>query len=118
MQTMGPEPLHPIECRVLEGALQGLTEELSQCDLEALMNCGLYRSSLGNPPHAQHFRRSMNDGTCLHLIVERGVASLHCDQFDPHRDPMSLVCHLLTEARQESISATLTAWSIARLLIT
>jgi len=114
---MSSEPLQPIECRVLEGAIQGLTEELAQSDLDVLMHCGLYRSSLGNPPHAQHFRRSMTDGTCLHLIIERGVGSLHCDRFDPHRDPMSFVCHLLTEARQESLSATLTAWSIARLLI-
>lgn len=108
--------LLPVEAAVLKETVCRVTEFVTSEDVTRLLDSGNYRPSLGNPPQAQHYRRSMIDGTCLHLIVENEIASLHCDRFDPHRSPMSLVFHLLTESRHELIGNSLAGWVLTRML--
>ncbi len=69
-----------------------------------------------SPHDASHFRRSLSDGSCLHLVLERRRTRLHHDAFDPHASPLSLGMHLLVEARSEAVSYGALAWSVIRLL--
>ncbi len=104
------------ELRLLNARRFGGQYSLTADELDALLSSGHYRKSLGSPPHAAHYRRSLDDGSCLHLIVEDGRASMHRDRFDPHRDPVSLGSHLATEARSESAAVVASACYVVKLL--
>ena len=78
---------------------------LTQSQVDRLLTDPAYRSSLGTPAHATHFRRALADGRGLHLVVTTdGVAALHWDRFDPQASPASLALHLLTDAPQPAVS--------------
>lgn len=66
---------------------------------DALVACGLYRASTGSPASAAHWRRSLPDGSCLHLVVQAGHCRLHHDAYDPHANLLSLGMHVTHEAR-------------------
>ena len=81
-----------------------------------LIATGLYRESTGSPVGARHYRRPLEDRSCLHLVVENGMASLHHDRFDPHAGALSLGMHLAHEARGEAVAGLALAWNLLRLL--
>ena len=81
-----------------------------------LISSGYYRKSTGNPYGAAHFRRTLGDGSCLHLVVEGRRGRLHHDAFDPHTSAYSLAMHLTHEARSEAAVFFALTWSVLRLL--
>jgi hypothetical protein len=85
-------------------------------EADALMASGLYRESLGAPFGAIHYRRSLNDGSCLHLVIEGDDRRLHHDLFDPHRGPWSLAMHAAHDAKAEAVSLVALAWNLVRVL--
>jgi hypothetical protein len=82
----------------------------------ALIASGLYRASTGSPASASHWRRSLADGSCLHLVVDGRTRRLHHDAFDPHANLLSLVMHMTHEARSEAAALAAVGWSTVRLL--
>lgn len=106
-----------IELRVLAAKSGfGAHRPITRRERERLLASERYEKSLGSPHHASHYRRSLPDGSCLHLVVEDDHASLHCDRFDPHRDPVSLGWHLVTEARSEWMASVAFAYFVVKLL--
>jgi hypothetical protein len=85
-------------------------------EAEALIASGLYRASTGSPASASHWRRSLADGSCLHLVVEGRRRRLHQDAFDPHANLLSLVMHMTHEARSEAVALAAVGWSTVKLL--
>jgi hypothetical protein len=83
---------------------------------DALVACGLYRASTGSPASAAHWRRSLPDGSCLHLVVQAGHCRLHHDTYDPHANLLSLGMHVTHEARTEAAAMAALAWSAVKLL--
>jgi len=82
-----------VERRVLEHDLRSNGEQLiTRKEARLLIASGYYRESTGSPHDANHFRRSLSDGSCLHLVLERRRTRLHHDAFDPHANPLSLGC--------------------------
>lgn len=78
---------------------------MTQTQVDRLLTDPAYRSSLGTPAHATHFRRALADGRGLHLVITiEGVAALHWDRFDPQASPASLALHLLTDAPKQAVS--------------
>src|SRR5262245_10758494 len=78
---------------------------LSSNDVASVLANPSYRSSLGTPANAQHFRRSLPDGRGLHLVMAAdGAAALHWDRYDPHAGPASALLHLMTDSPREAIS--------------
>ena len=63
-----------------------------------------YRASVGDPANASHYRRSLPDGTCLHLIITESEAHLHWDRHDPHGGPALLAAHLMEESSTQALS--------------
>lgn len=68
-----------------------------------------YHASLGDPASASHYRRSLSDGSCLHLVIVEGEANLHWDRHDPHGGPVLLVAHLLEESSTQAVSLVVAA---------
>jgi hypothetical protein len=89
---------------------------ISGRDAQRLVDSGRYRRSTGAPYGALHYRRSLPDGSCLHLVIETSRRRLHHDTFDPHAGPLSLLLHAAHEARTEAVSSAVLAWSVLRLL--
>lgn len=85
-------------------------------EADALIASGLYRESLGAPYGATHYRRSLDDGSCLHLVIEGNDRRLHHDPFDPHRSPLSLAMHAAHDAKAEAVSLVALAWNLVRVL--
>jgi hypothetical protein len=86
--------------------------EMSMSEAKDLVATGLYEGSYGTPIEAAHYRRSLNDGSCLHLVIREGRAYLHNDRFDPHRNVASLVSHLFTEAPVKTLESLAAAWQV------
>lgn len=108
---------HAVELRVLGHDVRSNGEQpISRREARALIASGYYRESTGSPHDATHFRRSLSDGSCLHLVLEKRRTRLHHDAFDPHAGPLSLGMHLLHEARSEAVSYGALAWSVIKLL--
>ena len=82
--------------------------------LNRLLANPAYRSSLGHPGHALHFRRTLPDGTGLHLVIREGRAELHRDLFDPHAGPGALALHLVTDAPAYVLGAVAAGWAVLR----
>jgi hypothetical protein len=89
---------------------------VTRSEARVLIASGYYRESTGSPYGATHFRRSLGDGSCLHLVIEERRRRLHHDRFDPHTSPFSLGMHLVHEARSEAVSYCALAWSVVKLL--
>jgi hypothetical protein len=89
---------------------------VSARDARLLIASGRYRASTGAPYGAIHYRRSLDDGSCLHLVVEGHRRRLHHDSFDPHRNLLSLGMHVTHEAQSEAVSCLALAWGMIRLL--
>lgn len=92
-----------IERRVLH-AEPGAAVSLSRAEVECLLADPAYRSSLGEPAHALHYRRSLPGGGGLHLVLVDGEGSLHRDLHDPHGGVDGLARHLLSESPGEVAS--------------
>lgn len=82
----------------------GESISVARAELETLLSDPAYRSSLGHPGHATHFRRSLPDGSGLHLVIVDGRADLHRDAFDPHAGPGAMVFHLATDSPRQILS--------------
>lgn len=95
--------LSPLERRAV-ALPAGETIPLSAEELDSLLADPAYRSSLGDPGHATHFRRSLPDGTGLHLVIVEGRAELHRDDFDPHAGPVAMALHLATDSPRQILS--------------
>ncbi len=85
-------------------------------EADALTASGHYRPSTGSPATALHWRRSLADGSCLHLVIQERTRRLHHDAFDPHANLLSLVMHMTHEARSEAAVMAAVAWSTVSLL--
>jgi len=106
-----------VELRVLEHDAHSNGERLiTRKEAAVLIASGYYRESLGSPLGATHYRRSLDDGSCLHLVIEEHRRRLHHDAFDPHAGPFSLCMHVTHEARSEAASYGALAWSVVKLL--
>lgn len=106
-----------VELAVLDhGALSNGERGVTPEEAHVLIASGYYRESAGSPYGARHYRRSLSDGSCLHLVVEDDRARLHHDGFDPHAGPFSLCMHLTHEARSEAVSYCAAAWSLLKVL--
>lgn len=89
---------------------------LSHEQADALIASGHYRLSSGFPYEATQYRRSNDDGSCMHLVWRDGLPRLHRDKYDPHASPMSMYMHLTNEARFETAATCALGWSLIRLL--
>ncbi|MEO7937049.1 MAG: hypothetical protein ABIR55_00335 [Burkholderiaceae bacterium] len=106
-----------VERRVLDHDLHSNGERLvTKRQADALIKGGLYRSSTGSPASALHWRRSLSDGSCLHLVVQMRQRRLHHDTYDPHASLLSLGLHMTHEARSEAAAMAALAWSAVNLL--
>jgi hypothetical protein len=83
---------------------------------EKLISSGGYQRSTGFPVDASHWRRSLPDGSCLHLVIEARTQRLHHDAYDPHSSLYGLGMHMSQEARSEAVSLFALAWSTIKLL--
>ena len=106
-----------VECRVLDHDPNSNGERpVTKREAETLVASGRYRRSTGSPASAEHWRRSLPDGSCLHLVVERRRRRVHHDAHDPHASLLSLSMHAVHEARTEAAAIAAVAWSAIRLL--
>lgn len=103
--------LCPAERRALSLA-PGEPVLLTDSDLAALLADPAYRESLGQPGHARHYRRSLPDGTGLHLVLFEDRAELHHDRYDPHAGPAALLLHLATDSPREALSLAAAGLSV------
>ncbi len=108
---------HSVERSVLDhDPLSNGERLIARAEARALIASGHYRKSAGSPYGATHYRRSLDDGSCLHLVIEEERRRLHHDAFDPHAGLFSLGMHLTHEARSEAASYCALAWSVVKLL--
>jgi hypothetical protein len=106
-----------VERRVLDHDVNSNGERsVTRREAEALVAAGLYRLSTGSPASATHWRRSLPDGSCLHLVVHARQRRLHHDAYDPHANLLSLGLHMTHEARSEAAALAALAWSVVSLL--
>jgi hypothetical protein len=106
-----------VERRILDHDRGSTGEQLvTRKEARVLIASGYYRKSTGSPYGATHYRRSLSDGSCLHLVIEKHRRRLHHDAFDPHTGLFSLGMHLTHEARWEAVSYGAFAWSVVKLL--
>ncbi len=106
-----------VERRVLDHDANSNGERsVTRREADALIAGGLYRSSTGSPASASHWRRSLPDGSCLHLVVQARRRRLHHDAYDPHASLFSLGMHMTHEARSEAAALAALAWSAVTLL--
>lgn len=89
---------------------------LTHAQSDALVDSGYYRKSSGFPYHVLQYRRSNDDGSCLHLVWRKGMPRLHRDVFDPHASPLSMYMHMSHEARFETAATCAMAWSLVKFL--
>jgi hypothetical protein len=106
-----------VERRVLDHDLHSNGERLvTSRQARVLISSSNYRKSTGSPYGATHYRRSLSDGSCLHLVIEQRRRRLHHDAFDPHASLFSLGMHVMHEARSEAVTYVALAWSVVKLL--
>jgi hypothetical protein len=106
-----------IESKILSHDVHSNGEQsVTGRQVDALIRSGLYQRSSGSPVGAAHWRRSLPDGSCLHLVIERQRKRLHHDAFDPHASLISLGMHVTQEAPSEAVSLATLAWSMVKLL--
>jgi hypothetical protein len=90
---------------------------LTQDDMSQLLTDPAYRSSLGTPAYATHFRRPLPDGRGIHLVIATdGSAGVHWDRFDPQASPTGLLLHLLTDAPDQALSLLAAGAAVLRRL--
>ncbi|HEX4235534.1 MAG TPA: hypothetical protein VH041_14660 [Caldimonas sp.] len=106
-----------VERRVLDHDPSSNGERpVTRREADALTASSLYHASTGSPASASHWRRSLADGSCLHLVIEGRRRRLHHDAFDPHANLLSLLMHMTHEARPEAAALAAVAWSTVKLL--
>jgi hypothetical protein len=111
-----PSDFSDLEQRALERPA-GTATPLTGDEVDRLLRDPAYRSSLGTPAHATHFRRPLPDGRGMHLvIVADGTAGLHWDRFDPQASPTGLLMHLLTDAPEQALSLLAAGSAVLRRL--
>ena len=108
-----PELLFDVERKVLDERDRGSNQFLSAEVTRQLVLSGNYHKSLGTPLSVDHYRRSLSDGSCLHLAISPDGGQLHWDCFDPHRNLAFFMLHVAVEAMPESV---INGWLIWRLL--
>ncbi len=105
------------ERRVLAHAPRSNGERpVTRREAAALKASGRYRASSGAPASAEHWRRRLPDGSCLHLVLEERRCRLHHDAFDPDASLLSMGLHMTHEARAEAAAMAALAWSVVSLL--
>jgi hypothetical protein len=108
---------HAVELRVLaHDSLSSGEQVITSADATRLIASRRYRKSTGFPHGAIHFRRSLSDGSCLHLVIKGEDHRLHHDMFDPHAGLFRLYMHLSHEAKSEAVAYGALAWSVVRML--
>jgi len=108
-------PYNAAERRVLDHDPDSNGEQsLTRRQARALVAGGRYLPSSGSPLGADHFRRRLHDGSCLHLVVEDDRCRLHHDAFDPDAGLFSLCMHAAREARYEAMANVALAWCVIR----
>ena len=113
----GNTQLEDFERAVLEhGWLSNGEREITAQHARQLVGSGRYRRSTGAPYDALHYRRSLDDGSCLHLVIDNGRRRLHHDAFDPHAGGYGLAMHLAHDARFEAMASAALAWSLVKAL--
>ena len=113
----GVDSLEDFERAVLEHDwLSNGEREVTATQAAMLIGSGCYRRSSGAPYDAIHYRRSLDDGSCLHLVVDHGRRRLHHDAFDPHAGFFAIGMHLAHDARFEAVASTALALSLIKLL--
>jgi hypothetical protein len=106
-----------VECEVLDhDRFSNGERTIDRRRAEALVASGHYRPSTGFPYGAQHYRRPIRDGSCLHLVIGDESNRLHHDAFNPHAGPYALCMHLTGEAKSEVVAYCAMAWSVVKLL--
>lgn len=106
-----------IERRVLfHDAHSNGEQSIPNSNAEKLISSGRYQRSTGFPFDASHWRRSLPDGSCLHLVIETRRQRLHHDAYDPHSSLFGLGMHMSQEARSEAVSLIALAWSTVKFL--
>ena len=90
---------------------------LSVMDVEILLGNVEYHPSLGEPASARHYRRSLTDGSCMHLVVDGEHAALHRDLHDPHGGPALLAFHLMSESRRQAGSLLIATVALLRRVV-
>jgi hypothetical protein len=109
--------LRACERRVLaHGPASNGERPVSRREAAVLVAAGHYRASTGSPASAEHWRRRLPDGSCLHLVLQPRRCRLHHDSFDPHASLLSLTMHMTHEARAEAAALAALAWSALALL--
>ena len=76
-----------------------------------------FRQSIGIPLGAQHYRRSLADGSCLHLVIDGNRATIHRDRWDPHGDVVSLGRHCVYETPIGALAIVLGTSVLLRLAL-
>lgn len=106
-----------VERRALDHDQRSNGEQpVTRRESEALIASGRYRPSTGSPASAAHWRRSLPDGSCLHLVIEGTRRRLHHDAYDPRSSLFSLCMHASHEARTEAAAMVTLAWSAIDLI--
>lgn len=105
------------ERRVLaHGPASNGEQRVARRDAAVLAAGGQYRESSGSPANAQHWRRRLADGSCLHLVIEPRRCRLHHDSYDPDASLLAMAMHMVHEARSEAASLAALGWSVVSLL--
>ena len=104
-----------IERRALE-AEPGATVALSRAEADLLLADPAYRTSLGQPARALHYRKALPDGGGLHLVLLDGRAELHRDLHDPHGGLQELGRHLAAESPREWLGVLAAGGAVLRRL--
>lgn len=76
--------------------------KLTRTAADFLLASGGFEESSGSPFWAQHFRKPLTDGGCLHLVFNGDEITVHRDRFNPGKDLDSLVNHIVVEAPVET----------------
>lgn len=88
----------------------GDTFDISLATAQELVRSGGFRESLGSPVWATHYRKSLPDGSSIHVVINGDSASVHRDRFDPHRSIGDLIAHIVAEAPVQTAVHALGVW--------
>lgn len=75
-----------------------------------------FRKSAGFPFWSEHWRLTLSDGSCLHIVIDGATATMHHDRHDPDRDLGSLLQHVLVDAPIETAISIFAGCAILALL--
>lgn len=110
-------PYYRVELAALShGRFSNGEQSVTSAEADALIASGHYRESTGAPLGALHYRRSLEDFSCLHLVIQGEDRRIHHDSFDPHRSSFTLAMHIAHDAKSEAVSLVALAWNLVSIL--